>query len=341
MKKILVWLLGISIVLAFVYMLGPKDSVRDLGGNYPEVPQGLGQLENYIIGSEDTVQGLKPNNEAKIIWANPSNPQKTPYSFLYVHGFGASQMEGDPVHRQIAEHFGANLYLTRLPEHGIKRDNAFEYLTPEKLVAGAREAYSIAQNLGDSVIVIGTSMGGALSLILASERPEIKALVLFSPCILEYGNQLDPFFQPWTKQLMKAVMTNDKGVQEVPREGDKAKYWADAYHINAYSSLAILLRSTMNADTFRQVNQPLYLAYFYKDEETQDKVVSVPAMLEMYEQVSTPDQLKRKTAFPDSGDHVIASSITSESWEEVLAGSIDFLEQVVNLAPATPELVVN
>jgi esterase/lipase len=341
MKKILVWLLGIAIVLAIVYMLGPKDSIRDLNGSYPVVSQDLFELENFIKSSEDTVGGLKPNNEAKIIWADPSNPQKTPYSFLYVHGFGASQMEGDPVHREIAAHFGANLFLTRLPEHGIKRDNAFEYLTPETMVEGARQAYSIAQNLGDSVIVIGTSMGGALSLILASERPEIKALILFSPCIKEYGNQLDPFFQPWTKQLMKAVMTNDKGVQEVPREGDKAKYWAEAYHINAYSSLAIMLRSKMNADTFREVDQPLYMAYYYKDEENQDKVVSVPAMLEMYDQVSTPEHLKMKMAFPESGDHVIASSITSESWEEVFEGSIEFLEKVVHLTPVVSKLVVD
>lgn len=341
MKKILIWLLGIAIVLAIVYMLGPKDSIRKLNGSYPEVSQDILELENFIKSNEDTVQGLKPNNEAKIIWANPSNPQKTPYSILYVHGFGASQMEGDPVHREIAAHFGANLFLTRLPEHGIKRDNAFEHLTPEKLVEGAREAYTIAQNLGDSVIVIGTSMGGALSLILASERPEIKALILFSPCIKEYGNQLDPFFQPWTKQLMKAVMTNDKGVQEVPREGDKAKYWAEAYHINAYSSLAIMLRSKMNADTFREVDRPLYMAYYYKDEKNQDKVVSVPAMLEMFDQVSTPEQLKMKMAFPESGDHVIASSITSESWEEVLAGSIEFLEKVVHLTPVVSKLVVD
>lgn len=341
MKKILVWLLGIAIVLAIVYMFGPKDSIRDLNGTYPEVPRSISELESYVKNNEDTVRGLKPNNEAKIIWANPSNPQKTPYSFLYVHGFGASQMEGDPVHQEIASHFGANLFLARLPEHGIKRENAFEYLTPEKLVDGARQAYSIAESLGDSVIVIGTSMGGALSLILASERPEIKALVLFSPCIKEYGNQLDPFFQPWTKQLMKAVMTNDKGVQEVPREGDKAKYWADAYHINAYSSLAIMLRSEMNADTFRNVDQPLFMGYYYKDEQNQDKVVSVPAMLDMFEQVSTPEHLKSKLAFPESGDHVIASSITSESWEDVLNGSIEFLEKVVNLTPVVPELVVD
>lgn len=331
MKKVLVWVLGIAIAFVVVYMIGPREKTKDLGGSYPGVPLSLTALDNYVRAKEDTVKGLKPNNEARIIWADSTQKVKTPYSVLYVHGFGASQMEGDPVHREIARHFGANLYLARLPEHGIRRDNAFEYLTAESLMEGAREAYSIAKELGDSVIVVGTSMGGALSLVLASERPEIKALVLYSPCIVEYGNKLDPFFQPWIKQLMKATMTNERGVQVVEREGDKASYWAEAYHINAYISLAVILRSTMNEDTFSKVKQPLFLAYYYKDEENQDNVVSVPAMLKMYEEISTPPHLKSKEAFPEAGDHVIASSITSSDWTSVLASSISFLEHVAKV----------
>ncbi|MCC5936503.1 MAG: alpha/beta hydrolase [Lunatimonas sp.] len=331
MKKILIWLLGAAILLAVVFMVGPRENIRDLSGFYPEVPRDLDLLENYVKQGEDTVAGLKPNNEARILWANPEVKSKTPYSILYVHGFGASQMEGDPVHRKVAEYFGANLFLTRLPEHGIDRENAFEYLSPEKLVQGVRDAYAIAAELGDEVIVIGTSMGGALSLVLASERPEIHALVLYSPCIVEYGNQLEPLFQPWMKQLMKATMTNAQGVQEVPREGDKAKYWANRYHINAYTSLAVMLRSTMTESTFSNVSQPLFMAYYYKDEENQDKVVSVPAMLDMFEAVSTPESRKMKKAFPESGDHVIASSITSGDWEGVLEESIRFLEDVVKI----------
>src|SRR5690606_28081300 len=136
------------------------------------------------------------------------------YAIVYIHGFGASQMEGDPVHLELAEHFGANLYLARLSEHGIKRKNGMEYLTAEKLVQDAREAYMIGKSLGDSVIVIGTSMGGALSLILASERPDLHSLILYSPCIREYGNQLDAFFEPWQAYLMEKAMTNEQGVLE-------------------------------------------------------------------------------------------------------------------------------
>lgn len=328
LKNLLIGSLSLAIILAVTYLLGPREKLQELSGNYPTVPKGATELEAYVSQKEDTVKGLKPNNEARIIWADSMSKVKTPYSIVYIHGYGASPMEGDPVHRQLAEHFGANLYLARLSEHGIKRNNALEYLTAEKLVEDAREAYMVGKSLGDSVIVIGTSMGGALSLILASERSDIQSLLLYSPCVREYGDQLDAFFEPWQGYLMEKAMTNEHGVLESPREGDKAKYWTEAYHVNGYTSLAILLRSKMIRQTFEKINQPLFLAYYYKDENDQDRVVSVPAMLEMYEQIDTPEKVKRKQAFPEAGDHVIASSITSGDWEGVLDASIDFLENV-------------
>ncbi len=332
-KKLLVGVMSVAITLALLYNFGPKESIQKLEGDYPSVPTLSHTLEAFVRAKEDTVKGLKPNNEARIIWADPETKSKTPYSIVYIHGFGASQMEGDPVHRRLAAHFGANLYLTRLTEHGIKRNNAFEYLSAEKLVADAREAFMIAKSLGERVIVVGTSMGGALSLILASERPEIEAVLLYSPCIVEYGNQLDAFFQPWQGYLMEKAMTNENGVLLSPREGDKAKYWSEEYHVNAYSSLAVLLRSKMTKQTFSKIKQPLFMGYYFQDEENQDKVVSVPAMLEMYEELGTPESLKKKQAFPESGDHVIGSSITSGDWKGVLEASIGFLERVVKVPP--------
>ncbi|WP_332910444.1 alpha/beta hydrolase [Algoriphagus boritolerans] len=104
-------------------------------------------------------------------------------------------MEGDPVHRFLASHFGANLFVTRLPEHGISRANGMEYMTAQKLADAAGEAYQIGKSLGDSVIVVGTSMGGALTLLLASQQPEIKSVILYSPAIRDRGERLEAFFQ--------------------------------------------------------------------------------------------------------------------------------------------------
>jgi hypothetical protein len=66
-------------------------------------------------------------------------------------------------------------------------------------------------------------------------------------------------------------------------------------------------------------------------------VVSVPKMLEMYKQIGTPDPLKVKQAFPESGDHVIASSITSQDWEGVLEETIRFLEEVAKVITPVEE----
>lgn len=330
MKTVLKVIFSAAIILVIVYMIGPKAKIQTLDGEYPEVSNQITELEEFVNNKEDTVVGLKPGNRAKIIWADSLNKSKTPYAIIYIHGFGASEMEGSPVNREVARHFNANLYLVRLPEHGIKRPDAMRYMTAQNLVNEVREAYMIGRSLGDSVIVIGTSMGGALSLVLANERSDMKALVLYSPAIREGGDALEQFFRPWSKYLAENILLKG-GVRNSQREGDKAKYWSEEYHVNGFESLAILLRSKMNAGTFQKIKIPVFLGYYYKNDQEQDFVVSVPKMLEMYDQLGTPDSLKRKIAFPETGDHVIASSITSKDWESVLLETINFLEKVVGI----------
>ncbi|MFN3999074.1 alpha/beta hydrolase [Algoriphagus sp.] len=330
LRKIFLGLFATAMVLVIVYMLGPKAKRQDLVIQFPEVPSRLSELSKYVRTREDTVIGLKSGNEAYIQWADSSNKAKTPYSIVYIHGFGASPMEGDPVHRFLASHFGANLFVTRLPEHGIKRENGMEYMTAQKLADAAGEAYQIGKSLGDSVIVVGTSMGGALTLLLASQQPEIKAVVVYSPAIRDGGERLEGFFKPWTKFIMEKTMMDNKVIHQ-NREGEKKAYWSEDYHINGYESLATLVYSEMKPETFAKIKQPLFLGYYYKSAEEQDFVVSVPKMLEMYSQLGTAAELKKEQAFPKAGDHVISSEITSKDWEGVLFSTIDFLEKVAKV----------
>ena len=330
LRKIFLAIFATAMVLVIVYMLGPKVENENLIIHFPEVPTNLTDLESYLRQREDTVIGLKPGNEAYIQWADSTTKSKTPYSIVYIHGFGAGPMEGDPVHRFLGEHFGANVFVTRLPEHGIRRPNGMEYLSAQNLADAAGEAYQIGKSLGDSVIIVGTSMGGALSLLLASQQPEIKAVVLYSPAIRDAGGRLESIFKPWTKLIMEKTMT-ENGAMDMKRTGEKGEFWSEVQHINGYESLAILMYSTMNEATFRKVTQPLFLGYFFKSEQEQDFVVSVPKMLEMYSQLGTDPKLKREMAFPNVGDHVIASSITSQDWQTVLFSTIDFLENVAKV----------
>jgi len=340
LKKFMVILMAIAILVAVGYMLGPRERTSDLAGAYPEVPTDPLELETYIAHREDTVVGLKPDNEAKIVWLDSSTKHKTEYAFVYIHGFGASEKEGHPVHRELAQYFGANLFLPRLPEHGIHRDDAFKHLTAQDLADGAREAYAIGKALGDKVVIIGTSMGGALSLMLASEKDDIEAIVLYSPAIKDFGGRLDLFFNPWVKSLMENYYT-EEGMVHIPREGDMAKYWMAKQHVNGFTSLAVLLKSKMTPETFQQVTQPLFMGYYYEDEEHQDFVVSVPAMLEMFESVNTPEHLKTKISFPGADNHVISSEFTSESWEDVLEATKYFLANTVGIPIPLEQFTLN
>jgi hypothetical protein len=47
------------------------------------------------------------------------------------------------------------------------------------------------------------------------------------------------------------------------------------------------------------------MLYYYKDEIHQDSVVSVPAMLNMFNELGTPSNLKVKEAMPNVGNHVM------------------------------------
>ena len=59
------------------------------------------------------------------------------------------------------------------------------------------------------------------------------------------------------------------------------------------------------------------MLYYYKNEQEQDPVVKVGAMLKMFDQLGTPISKKQKIALPNTGNHVIGSSITSKDIEGV------------------------
>ena len=77
-------------------------------------------------------------------------------------------------------------------------------------------------------------------------------------------------------------------------------------------------------ETFENVTAPVFLGYYYKDENNQDEVIKVSAELKMFKQLGTLPSQKTKVAFADAGDHVIACELTSGCYDEVIATSYRF-----------------
>jgi esterase/lipase len=329
MKTFAKWLGGIILVLLIAYSFGPKPAKPDFKIPEISVASTLIDLEKQINESEKAVRGIKPDNQARIVWADTAKKEKTKIAFLYLHGFSASQAEGDPVHRDIAKKYNANLFLARLATHGIDRgDSSMIDLMADDYVSSAEKALAIAKQLGDEVIIIGTSAGGALTLFLTSRHPEIKAIVLYSPCVKLYDGTAVILNKPWGLQIARKFTGGPVNKYEA-ESPEHANYWQLRYRIEALVALQNLVANTMKPETFSKITCPVFLGYYYKSETEQDNTVSVPAMLTMFEELGTPVGLKQKIAFPETGAHVIASYIRSKDWQSVEKETDRFLAEIV------------
>jgi hypothetical protein len=90
--KFLRWLLIIVALLLIVYVLGPSPKTPAYTSTLPAVPNNSESLVKYVQDRE-SLHKLKADNEARIVWANDSLRNKTPFAVLYLHGFSASQGE--------------------------------------------------------------------------------------------------------------------------------------------------------------------------------------------------------------------------------------------------------
>lgn len=304
------------LLLAGLYFLGPVPDKPKYDLQIPEVPSAPEDLEAYVA-SQESKHKVRPGCEAQIVWSDTSK-RKTPYAVVYLHGFSATQMEGDPTHRRFAKEFGCNMYLARLSDHGIDTTEALLYYTPDRVWATAKEALAIGRQLGEKVIIMSTSTGGTLALKLAAEYPDdVDALINLSPNIALKHPAAFIANNPWGLQIARLIVGGKYNVSDSNEE--ESKYWTKKYRLEAVSQMEELLETTMTKELFQRIRQPSLTVYYYKNEEEQDPQVRVSAMLEMNEQLSTPNDLKVAANVPTAGAHPLGSSLASKDVEGVYA----------------------
>lgn len=324
---------GIGIVLLLlvvVYLSGPTPEKFVPDTILPEVSADISALEKQIAGKESAFKTLRPDNEARIIWAD-SSKTKTEWSIVYLHGFSASWKEGDPVVLDMAKRYGCNLYLSRLYAHGLDSAENMLNLTADKFLRTAKDAVAIGKAIGGKVLVVTCSTGGTVGLYLASGESNIDALVLYSPNVKIYDPTAVMLDKPWGLQIARAVTGSNYHSWKASDE--KKKYFTTHYRMEALVALQSLVSKTMKKETFEKIVCPVFLGYYYKNEEQQDKVVSVKAMQKMFTQLGTASEKKREIPFPEAGDHVICSAFNSKDVEAVERETFKFCEEVVGLKP--------
>lgn len=330
MMRVLYWILGIVVLLATAYLMGPKPSKPVYSNVLPSVPGTVEGLEGHVKGRESK-QRVKPENEARIIWADDSLKARSPFAVVYLHGFTASQEEGDPIHLNFSDVFGCNLYLSRLAEHGLVTDEPLLELTADKYWESAKEALAIGARLGQKVILMGTSTGGTNALQLAAAFPDkVHGLILLSPNIEIFDPNAPLLNNPWGLQAARLIKKSDY-VMSSDQTDTYKKYWYSKYRLEGVVALQEMIETTMNRETFSKVKAPVLMMYYYKDPTRQDSVVKVSAMNRMFGQLGTPAAAKREVAVPGAGDHVIGSYIKSMDLATVQREAIRFGVEVLGM----------
>ena len=240
MKKVLI---VITIIIAIIF-LGPMTERPSVSWEVPQVSEQLDVvvLKNSIDTKEKNTDFIKPDNQSQIFFAGDT-PKKTEYCLLYLHGFSASPKEGYPVNLDFAKRYHMNAYFPRLYGHGLETSNNLADMTPDNLINSAKEALRVARQLGNKVILMSTSTGGTLSLILASENPDIEALILYSPNIEMFDDMTKILTYPWGLQVAKLI--NGEMVEYPDDPPLERKYWQSSYNIQAVAYLQSLVEMSI------------------------------------------------------------------------------------------------
>lgn len=332
MRKWVKYLLAVLTILVLGILLGPRVEGLQEKKVLPEVSTDLEQLEKEIQEYEAGFT-LKADNEARIIWAHDSLKQKTEYALVYLHGFSASQEEGDPLHEHFARRYGMNAFLARIAGHGLETAEPFMDLTSTDMLESALHALAIGKQIGEKIILMGCSTGATLSLYLAANfNDDIEGLLLYSPNIDVFDPNAKVLTMPWGLQIARLVVGSP--YREWTPPPPATQYWYSKYRLEGAAALKSLIDGSMTLATFQKIDQPLLMLYYYKNEQELDQVVSIPRMKEMFDQIATPNDQKQAIPMPETGHHVLTSKFFSQDIKGVEKATFEFAEKILGLSLA-------
>ncbi|WNY65175.1 alpha/beta hydrolase [Borreliella carolinensis] len=231
------------------------------------IPKNIEEIDSYLL-KEELQFNLENNTKKEIIW-HKGKAQKTSYSVVYIHGFGASKNEIYPVPNNIAKALNANIFFTRLKGHGINNKNAFRGITTQDWLKDIDEAINIGKLIGDKLILIGTSNGGAASIwALANYPNEINSVVLISPNIFPYDKRTNIVYYPWGRQIAYLITGgyNKFETKEYKRKEHMTinSHSSKVQHVDAVIAMMGLV-TLLNSYNFDEIKIPLIVAHTPND----------------------------------------------------------------------------
>jgi len=303
MRKFFKAVLIIGAIALVAFFMGSRpDQTINIAFNPAGLPD---DLEGYLAETEKTVADLVPGAEKEIIWADAAAKSKTPLAIVYVHGFSATKHEIRPVPDKVAEALGANLYFTRLTGHGRDGEGLSE-ATLSDWADDFAEAIAIGERLGEKVVVMATSNGGALTtwgLSRSEFSSKIASVVLVSPAYELHGISTRIANIPWAESLLPLIGGEQRSWE--PRNALHGKWWTTRYPSRSIFPMTTLLNVLKGVDV-SSFNQPALFIYSPKD-----KVVISDEITRIAAQWGGKAETMLIETAGDDYDHVVTGDILS------------------------------
>lgn len=330
------WFVLLVIALLLIIVLAPREKVAlfwnpEHSRVHPDKAESelstadLKALREKIAEQEAAIPGVTDGAEKCISFSSESRPRRTRYCILYIHGFSACRQELSPIPEEIAKSLHANLYATRLTGHGLDGE-ALAAAKPADWIFDVMEAWAVARQLGEKVIVMATSTGATLTTWLA-QQPQVQThlagLIMVSPNFQPSHWATPLFLWPWSRRWLP-LLSGDTYGWEPANEGG-AKYWTYRYPVSAVFGMTALVRAVKNS-SLESVTAPTLFVY-----SDADKVVKANHTDKAMKRWGAP--IKHRIAVPakpDDNNHVIAGDIVRpEANEQMTSDVLNFLKTKV------------
>lgn len=313
-KTLIAVVVVLLLVGGAVWLFGPREPVET---TIRFDPAAIGaDADAYLARTEADIPNLRENAQKEIVWAYPASRARTPVSIVYVHGFSAAKGETRPLADEVAASLGANLFYTRLTGHG--RDSAaMEQADVNAWLNDLAEAVAIGREIGNQVIVIGSSTGGTLATFGATQpglMQDVAGLVLISPNFGLLDRWAFALDLPWARDLLPLVGGETRGFD--PLNDQQAENWTTRYPIGALVPMAALVRETLRAD-ISGIALPV-LTLFSRN----DRIVDPAATEAVMARWQAPREVEEVPVSGDPASHVLAGDILSPQTTDDLAARI-------------------
>ena len=130
-------------------------------------------------------------------------------AIMLIHGFTATTTEVRPLAKVLLEK-GYTIAGPLLPGHYTKPED-LNHIKWQDWVNSVKSQYEELNHSYDQVIIGGESMGGLLTLYLASIYPEIKALVTYAPALKVLMTKFQKWLIPILSSLKVSIHKKDLG----------------------------------------------------------------------------------------------------------------------------------